>query len=454
MLVAALATSPNEVVASTSRRATTEVLRESAGRRRSTPPTSRCRARSSSRPRAADGVRALLPAREPRVRRRRTGERPPLIVMSHGGPTGNATPIFDLEMQFWTTRGFAVVDVNYGGSTGYGRAYRERLNGQWGVVDLQDCVNAARYLVERGRGRRRAAPHHRRERRRVHDDLRAHVHRRLRGRRVLRHRRPRAVRRGRHAQVRAPLRAHARRPVSGARRPLPRAQPDPLRRPDLDADARPPGGRRRGRPAGAGGADRGGSRERGVPHAYLLFEGEGHGFRKAENIVRSLEAELSFYLRSSGSSPAIPCRSSRSSTSRRDPQAAPRPACTRPRVPFPRHGVLRDRGRATAERHRARRREQERCAPDPRRVHPRVRRGPAPRTSRGSATSRRWSSSSPTSARTSTGPGRTRCASIPAGSRRPISTRCSRARSARRSCSRGRCSRASGGSPSRRPAAT
>ena len=78
------------------------------------------------------------------------GERPPLIVMSHGGPTGNASPMFSLEMQFWTTRGFAVCDVNYGGSTGYGRAYRERLNGQWGVVDLQDCLNAARYLVETG----------------------------------------------------------------------------------------------------------------------------------------------------------------------------------------------------------------------------------------------------------------------------------------------------------------
>ena len=78
------------------------------------------------------------------------GERPPLIVKSHGGPTGNTTPIFDLELQFWTSRGFAVVDVDYGGSTGYGREYRERLNGQWGVVDLADCLNAARHLVERG----------------------------------------------------------------------------------------------------------------------------------------------------------------------------------------------------------------------------------------------------------------------------------------------------------------
>ncbi|MGZ8629389.1 MAG: S9 family peptidase [Actinomycetota bacterium] len=78
------------------------------------------------------------------------GDRPPLIVMSHGGPTSEATAIFDLGIQFWTTRGFAVVDVNYGGSTGFGRAYRRRLNGNWGVVDTADCVNAARHLAARG----------------------------------------------------------------------------------------------------------------------------------------------------------------------------------------------------------------------------------------------------------------------------------------------------------------
>ena len=78
-------------------------------------------------------------------------ERPPLIVMSHGGPTGATDPVLDLALQYWTSRGFAVVDVNYGGSTGYGRAYRDRLQGTWGIVDVDDCVNAARWLAAEGR---------------------------------------------------------------------------------------------------------------------------------------------------------------------------------------------------------------------------------------------------------------------------------------------------------------
>ena len=77
-------------------------------------------------------------------------ERPPLIVISHGGPTAQADPTLDLKKAFWTSRGYAIVDVNYGGSTGYGRAYRERLTGTWGVVDVDDCANAALYLAEQG----------------------------------------------------------------------------------------------------------------------------------------------------------------------------------------------------------------------------------------------------------------------------------------------------------------
>jgi dipeptidyl aminopeptidase/acylaminoacyl peptidase len=78
------------------------------------------------------------------------GELPPLIVMSHGGPTAATSPALRLGIQYWTSRGFGVLDVNYGGSTGYGRAYRERLNGEWGVVDVDDCANGARYLGQRG----------------------------------------------------------------------------------------------------------------------------------------------------------------------------------------------------------------------------------------------------------------------------------------------------------------
>src|SRR5437867_7893006 len=79
-----------------------------------------------------------------------TNEKPPLIVMSHGGPTSSSSASLKYSIQYWTSRGIAVLDVNYGGSSGYGRAYRERLNGQWGIVDVDDCVNGARYLVEAG----------------------------------------------------------------------------------------------------------------------------------------------------------------------------------------------------------------------------------------------------------------------------------------------------------------
>lgn len=78
------------------------------------------------------------------------GERPPLVVFSHGGPTSSASPAFNLAVQFWTSRGLGVVDVDYGGSTGYGRAYRRALDGNWGEVDVDDCVAAALHLARRG----------------------------------------------------------------------------------------------------------------------------------------------------------------------------------------------------------------------------------------------------------------------------------------------------------------
>jgi dipeptidyl aminopeptidase/acylaminoacyl peptidase len=225
------------------------------------------------------------------------GERPPLIVMSHGGPTGNTTPLFSLEKQFWTSRGFAVVDVNYGGSTGYGRAYRERLNGNWGVVDLQDCVNAARYLVEQGE----ADPDrllitggsaggytticgltftdvfaagttyfgladleqfgdgdtHKFELRYEHTLVGPYPE----ARELYRERSPIHF----CDRISTPMLV-----LQGA-----------------DDEIVPPSQAE---------LIVGALRSRKIPHAYLLFEGEGHGFRKAENIVRSLEAELSFYL--------------------------------------------------------------------------------------------------------------------------------------------------------------
>jgi dipeptidyl aminopeptidase/acylaminoacyl peptidase len=78
------------------------------------------------------------------------GERPPLVVRSHGGPTSNASTALDLDVQLFTSRGIAVVDVDYRGSSGYGRAYRDALRGRWGEVDVDDCVAAARYLADRG----------------------------------------------------------------------------------------------------------------------------------------------------------------------------------------------------------------------------------------------------------------------------------------------------------------
>lgn len=78
------------------------------------------------------------------------GAKPPLLVFSHGGPTSATSSALSPARQYWTSRGFAVVDVNYGGSTGYGRPYRQRLNGQWGVVDVEDCINSAKYLAEQG----------------------------------------------------------------------------------------------------------------------------------------------------------------------------------------------------------------------------------------------------------------------------------------------------------------
>jgi Prolyl oligopeptidase family len=77
-------------------------------------------------------------------------EKPPLLVKCHGGPTSAASSGLSLPIQFWTSRGIAVLDVNYGGSTGFGRGYRERLYGSWGILDVEDCVNGAKFLAAQG----------------------------------------------------------------------------------------------------------------------------------------------------------------------------------------------------------------------------------------------------------------------------------------------------------------
>jgi dienelactone hydrolase len=223
-------------------------------------------------------------------------DRPPLIVISHGGPTTQTKAVLDLQVQFWTSRGFAVVDVNYGGSSGYGRQYRERLNWQWGIVDVDDNINAAKYLVEQGK----ADP-------------------------------DRLIIRGGSAGGYTTLAALAFHPeVFGAGAsyygvsdvealakdthkfesryldtmigPYPAMQDlyrerSPIHFIDrlscalilfqgLEDKVVPPDQSERMADA---------VRAKGLPVAYIAFEGEQHGFRRAETIIRCLEAELYFY---------------------------------------------------------------------------------------------------------------------------------------------------------------
>jgi dipeptidyl aminopeptidase/acylaminoacyl peptidase len=227
------------------------------------------------------------------------GERPPLIVMSHGGPTAQAGPELDLKTQFWTTRGFAVVDANYGGSTGYGRAYRELLRGQWGVVDLEDCTEAAvalarEGLVDAGRLAIRGGSaggyttlcalaftdvfHVGASYYGVADiePLFTDTHK-FESRYELS-----LVPRGK-ARERSPIHA-----VDRITAPVIVFQ-------GLDDPVVPPAQAELIVKA---------LEERGIPHEYHAYEGESHGFRKAETIIDSLEAELAFYGRILGFDPA------------------------------------------------------------------------------------------------------------------------------------------------------
>ncbi|HET9443317.1 MAG TPA: S9 family peptidase [Acidimicrobiales bacterium] len=223
------------------------------------------------------------------------GERPPLVVMSHGGPTAAASATLNLGLQYWTSRGFAVVDVDYGGSTGYGRAYRERLRGEWGVVDVDDCVNAALHLAGAGL---------------VDPDRMV-----IRGSSAGGFTTLAALAfhgvfaAGASLYGVADLEALARdthkfeaRYLDGLVGPYPEArdryrQRSPIHHTDrldrpmilfqgLDDPVVPPAQAE---------AMVAALRAKGVPHAYLAFEGESHGFRRAETIKRVAEAELSFY---------------------------------------------------------------------------------------------------------------------------------------------------------------
>jgi dipeptidyl aminopeptidase/acylaminoacyl peptidase len=233
------------------------------------------------------------------------GERPPLVVICHGGPTAATYGRLNLEVQYWTSRGFAVADVNYGGSAGYGRAYRERLRGQWGIVDVADSVNAARYLAARGaadadrlivRGRssggyttlaaltfhsevfaagasyygvadleRLARDTHKFESRYLDSLI------------------------GPYPEAQAIYRARS--PIAFVERlssPIIFFQ-------GLEDQIVPPNQSRMMADA---------VRAKGLPVALLTFEGEQHGFRRAETITRCLEAELFFYGAVFGFTPA------------------------------------------------------------------------------------------------------------------------------------------------------
>lgn len=224
------------------------------------------------------------------------GELPPLLVMIHGGPTAAAQPMLSLQTQYWTSRGFAVVDVNYGGSTGYGREYRDLLKDAWGVVDVADCIAAASWLGEQHRVDPRrlairggsaggyttlaalartdtpfaagadhygvadlealAADTHKFESRYLDGLIGEYPARRD----IYRERSP-----IHHVdQLRKPLIV-----LQGSDDPV-----VPLNQSEMIVEA---------------------LRARQIPVAFLVFEGEQHGFRRAENIRRALDAELSFY---------------------------------------------------------------------------------------------------------------------------------------------------------------
>jgi dipeptidyl aminopeptidase/acylaminoacyl peptidase len=224
------------------------------------------------------------------------GELPPLIVHCHGGPTAAASAMLSWGTQYWTSRGFAVLDVNYGGSTGYGREFRLRLQGNWGVVDVADCVSGARYLAER---RRAVDP----ERWAISGGsaggfttLAALTFRK-------------EFKTGASYYGVSDLEALARdthkfesRYLDGLVGPYPELKERYHARSPLNSArllsvpvAFFQGAEDRVVPPAQAEAMVAALRRRGIPCLYILFDGEQHGFRRAETIKRALDAELYFY---------------------------------------------------------------------------------------------------------------------------------------------------------------
>lgn len=230
------------------------------------------------------------------------GEKPPLIVTIHGGPTSVSKGTLALARQYWTSRGFALVDVNYGGSTSYGRAYRERLNGQWGVVDVADAIAAVDHLVAAGkvdperlaiRGGS-AGGYTTLAALAFHDRFKAGAN--LFG--VSDIAALAATSHKFERQYDVSLVGPPDEALYRARSPLYHLEgfTEPLITLQGSEDKIVPPAQSR---AIVEALD-----ARGVPHAYIEFEGEQHGFRKAENIIRAQEAELYFYGQIFGFTPA------------------------------------------------------------------------------------------------------------------------------------------------------
>ena len=225
------------------------------------------------------------------------GERPPLLVKSHGGPTAAASTALDLGIQFWTSRGFGVVDVNYGGSTGYGTEYRRRLNGAWGITDVDDCVNAARFLA----GRSDADPE-----RLAIDGASAGGYTTLAA--LTFHD---VFKAGTSLYGVSDLEALARETHKFESRYLDSLVGPYPERQDLYAERSPinhtpllscpllllQGLEDESVPPNQAEMMFEAVKSKGLPTAYVPFEGEQHGFRRSENMERALETELYFYSR-------------------------------------------------------------------------------------------------------------------------------------------------------------